>query len=142
MQSFTRKLIAPSPNLKKLTNIDHLNLLIALQHAYFTKLSSIPELTKHLHLYNGVQIFPPRRITTRKTTAQNIPPSKTHRRKISFGKFPQSKLPRMHFSHILPFPWGQLPRIHLSHFFELKVFFAWNVFNLIKWKSWLLGLKC
>ena len=51
----------PLPKFKEISGyIDHPSLSLPLQIAYFTKLSSLPELITHLHCYNSVQTIPPR----------------------------------------------------------------------------------
>ena len=49
----------PLPKLKEFGwYIDHSTLLLFLQTVYFTKLSNLPEIITHLHLYKDVRIIP------------------------------------------------------------------------------------
>ena len=103
----------------------HPNVLTPLQTTFFTNLFNLPELISHLHLYNGDQIFHPRRAPHDKLLRRKSPFVKLHRGKICFGKFPRGKLPLTHFSRIFPFSRRKLPCIHLSHFFT-KSRFYWS----------------
>ena len=76
----------PLPKLKEFGwYSDHSNLLLFLQTVYFTKLSNLPEIITHLHLYKDVRIIPQGKLPRGELPLRKILFCKLRRIKFSFG---------------------------------------------------------